>query len=96
VTKRQYKRQYVLDGEQWVQKRAQGKSGNYSLCEGCALNKPDSPEQCKRVIGLGNFCQATKMLVVVWQCPSFIEREEEDELRESMRPIVQQEEVPGA
>jgi len=74
-------RQYVQYADNgvmtWVQKRSRGKQKNHSLCEGCALNKPDSPEQCARVIGLNNFSEATKMVVIVWQCPLFIKKEEQ-------------------
>ena len=67
---REYKRQieqYERDGvEVWVQKRSKGKERQFSLCQTCAeLNT------CKRVEGLGNFCKATKMTVVVWECPIF-------------------------
>lgn len=93
---KQYKRRHIKMGDSWVQVRANGKHKSYSLCEGCALNKPEAAEQCKRVIGLGNFCKATKMVVVVWQCPNFIEKEEEHVVCEPVRPVIQQEEVPGA
>ena len=67
---REYKRQhmqYKREGvEVWVQKRSKGKERTYSLCQTCAeLNT------CTRVIGLGNFCKATQMSVVVWTCPLF-------------------------
>jgi len=69
---REYKRQieqYERDGvEVWVQKRSKGKEREFSLCQTCAkLN------DCNRVIGLGNFCKATEMTVVVWTCPLFEE-----------------------
>ena len=69
---REYKRQieqYARAGvEVWVQKRSKGKERQFSLCQTCTkLN------ECNRVVGLGNFCTATKMTVVVWTCPEFEE-----------------------
>ena len=69
---RKYKRQYVQHEGRWMQKRAKGKAGSYNLCEACALYRPDDDAtNCKRAIGLRNFCIATDMIVVVWECPDF-------------------------
>ena len=67
---REYKRrheQYERYGTQvWVQKRSKGRVREFSLCQVCTeLNS------CNRVIGLGNFCEATQMTVVAWECPLF-------------------------
>ena len=74
-----YKRKHIQTQQwgvdTWVQKRSRGKHDDYALCTHCALNKPNQPEQCRRLIGLGNFSEATKMMVVVWQCPEFEEVE---------------------
>jgi len=59
-------RQHVEVDGRWMQKRSIGKEKGYNLCEGCGIRGG-----CKRVAGLGNFCTATKMVVVVWQCPEF-------------------------
>jgi len=67
---REYKRQheqYERYGTQvWVQKRSKGNERQFSLCENCAV-----VSSCNRVVGLGNFCDATKMTVLVWECPAF-------------------------
>ena len=67
---REYKRhheEYERYGTRvWVQKRSKGREREYSLCQTCTkLN------DCNRVLGLGNFCEATKMTVAVWECPLF-------------------------
>jgi len=68
---RDYKRQVVqyerYGAEVSVQKRSKGKEQQFSLCQTCA-----SLNGCNRVVGLGNFCKATQMTVVVWECPNFI------------------------
>jgi len=64
-------RQHIERNGVWTQKRSVGKEKGYNLCENCRFFKPGSPENCKRVIGLGNFCKATNMVVVVWSCPLF-------------------------
>jgi len=64
------RRHVEVDGA-WVQKRSIGKEKGYNLCENCKLFKPGRPDNCTRVIGLGNFCAALKMVVVVWSCPEF-------------------------
>lgn len=59
-------RQHIEHEGTWMQRRSQGKAKGYSLCENCGLK-----DNCRRVIGLGNFCTAMKMVVVVWSCPEF-------------------------
>lgn len=64
-------RQHIEVNGTWMQKRSRGKAKGYRLCENCRFDKPGAPENCNRAIGLENFCEALKMVVVVWSCPAF-------------------------
>ena len=71
---RKYTRQYVQRDGRWAQKRGLGKAKDRDLCHACALFHPENDDtNCKRAIGMRNFCAALDMAVVVWECPVFEE-----------------------
>ena len=76
-------RQHIEVDGKWMQKRAQGKIESYDLCANCVLRDAE-PYPCKKVMGMANFCTATKVSILIWACPEFeaIEAEEEVEEKE--------------